>query len=43
VAGRQAKTITPAQLDVLLEHVRGRRDAITQEEFDKLKQQILAS
>jgi hypothetical protein len=26
MAGRQARTITPAQLDALLEHVRGRRD-----------------
>lgn len=27
MAGRQAKTITPEQLDVLLQHVRGRRDS----------------
>jgi integrase/recombinase XerD len=27
MAGRQARTITPAQLDALLQHVRGRRDA----------------
>jgi integrase len=27
MAGRQAKTITPVQMDALKEHVRGRRDA----------------
>jgi integrase len=26
MAGRQAKTITPAQMDALMQHVRGRRD-----------------
>ena len=27
MAGRQARTLTPAQLDLLLQHIRGRRDA----------------
>ena len=27
MAGRQAKTITPVQMDMLVQHVRGRRDA----------------
>lgn len=27
MAGRQAKTIAPAQLEILLQHIRGRRDA----------------
>lgn len=27
MAGKQAKTITPAQLEILLQHIRGRRDA----------------
>jgi integrase len=27
MAGRQAKTITPAQMDTLMQHVRGRRDS----------------
>ena len=26
MAGRQAKTITPVQMDALIQHVRGRRD-----------------
>lgn len=28
MAGRQAKTITPAQMDMLMQHVRGRRDSL---------------
>ena len=28
MAGRQAKTITPAQMDVLMNHIRGRRDVL---------------
>jgi integrase len=28
MAGRQAKTITPVQIDALMQHVRGRRDAV---------------
>lgn len=28
MAGRQAKTIAPVQLDALLQHVRGRRDGL---------------
>jgi len=27
MAGRQAKTITPVQMDTLMQHIRGRRDA----------------